>query len=232
MSDLSTSAGPGGQGGTPKSDREKIIDAFMALLAERSIEDIQLSEIAERAEVSLAQLRGEFGSKLEMVAAHIKAIDRAVLAGGDYNIRSEPPRDRLFDVLMRRLEALAPYKAAVHSLMRSAARNPTVCLALNACALRSQKFMLQAAGIRVSGVQGFVRMQGMAALFGDVLRVWVHDDDPGLARTMAVLDGHLARGQRWSGLLDDLCAVPAALCRARSWRSRRRVDQPGGAAAA
>ena len=36
----------------------------------------------------------------------------------------EPPRERLFDVLMRRLEALAPHKAAIRSLLRSARRHP------------------------------------------------------------------------------------------------------------
>ena len=45
--------------GTP---RERIIDAFMALLAEKPFEQIGLAEIAERAGVSLAELRGEFGS--------------------------------------------------------------------------------------------------------------------------------------------------------------------------
>ena len=55
-----------------------------------------------------------------------------------------------------------------------------------------------------------IRAQGLALLFASVLRTWVDDDDAGLARTMAALDRALARGQRWSGLLDDLCRVPAA----------------------
>ena len=51
-------------------------------------------------------------------------IDREVLAGIDADMAEEPPRERLFDVLMRRLELLAPHKAAVRSLLRSALRNP------------------------------------------------------------------------------------------------------------
>ena len=85
-----------------------------------------------RAGVSLAELRAEFGSTLAILAAHIKEIDRKVLAGGDADMAEEPPRERLFDVLMRRLEALAPYKEAVRSLLRSARRNPRLALALNA----------------------------------------------------------------------------------------------------
>jgi hypothetical protein len=63
--------------------------------------------------------------------------------------------------------------------------------------------------------------QGLAALFGRVLRTWIDDDDPGLARTMAALDRSLARGQRFAGLLDDLCRIPARLCRLRPRRRRR-----------
>ena len=102
------------------SERAKAIDALMALLAEQSFEQIGLAEVAGRAGLKLSQLRAEFGSVLAIFAAHVKDIDRAVLAGGDADMTEEPPRERLFDVLMRRLEALAPYKEAVRSVMRSA----------------------------------------------------------------------------------------------------------------
>ena len=65
------------------SDREKVIAALMALLAERPFEQIGLAEVAGQAGLKLSQLRAEFGSTLAILAAHIKEIDRAVLAGGD-----------------------------------------------------------------------------------------------------------------------------------------------------
>jgi hypothetical protein len=53
------------------------------------------------------------------------------------------------------------------------------------------------------------------------MQVWLRDDDPGLARTLAALDRELARGQRWAGFLDDLCRfVPTRCCR-RDHRRRR-----------
>ena len=202
-----------------RSERERIIDAFMALLAEKSIEQIGFAEIAKGAGVSLSELRGAFGSTFAILAGFVKQIDRAVLAGDDADMAEEPPRERLFDVLMRRIELLAPHKAAVRSLMRSAVRNPGLAIALQGTALRSQQWMLTAADIGAAGPRGFVRAQGLALLFASVLRTWV-DDDPGLARTMAALDRALARGQRWSGLLDELCRIPAFACRMRSRRRR------------
>ena len=206
------------------SDREKIVAAFLSLLAEKPIEQIGLADIATEAGVSLAQLRGEFASPIAIYAAHIKAIDRAVLAGDLSDMEEEPPRERLFDVLMRRLEAMAPHRDAMRSVLRSAMRNPPLALALNGLAARSQQWMLTAAGINASGLRGILRAQGLALLFGSVLRVWTRDDDPGLARTMAALDRALARGQRFSGLLDDLRHIPSRLCRLRPRRRRRARD--------
>src|SRR5690348_5051323 len=82
------------------SDREKIIDALMALLAEKRFDQIGLAEVAGEARLKLSQLSAKFGSTLAILAAHIKEIDRAVLAVGDVDMAEEPARERLFDVLM------------------------------------------------------------------------------------------------------------------------------------
>jgi AcrR family transcriptional regulator len=217
--------------GAAAGDRDKIIAGFLALLAEKGIERIGLAEIAETAGVSLAAMRGEFGSALAILGAHIKTVDRALLGEDFSDMAEEPPRERLFDVLMRRLEILAPHREAVGSLIRSATRSPPLAFALNGLAVRSQQWMLTAAGIGASGPRGMVRAQGLALLFGSVLRTWVRDDDPGLARTMAALDRALARGQRAIGLIDDLCKIPARISRFRSRRRRRPEDSEESVAA-
>ena len=208
--------------------RAKIVEAFMALLAEQPFEKIGLADIADRAGVSLADLRGEFGSPIAILAAHAKELDRQVLAGSDPDMDEESPRERLFDVLMRRLELLAPHKEAVRSLMRSARRDPPLALALNAMTVRSQQWMLTAAGIHASGPQGMVRSQGLALLFANVLRTWVDDDDD-QTKTLAALDSQLARGQRFVGLIDELCRIPQAACafrdRLRNARRSHRRDR-------
>ncbi len=219
---------------TEKPARERAIDAFMALLAEKSFEEIGVSEVAETAGLSLAELRTEFASTLSILAAHIKETDRKVLAGVDPDMEEESPRERLFDVLMRRLELLAPQREAVRSLMRSVSRNPGLALALNGLGVRSQQWMLAAAGINSSGPKGMIRAQGLAVMFANVLRTWVEDDDEGLPRTLAALDRELARGQRMAGLLDGLCAIPERACQVvgemrRPRRNRRERDEAAAA---
>jgi AcrR family transcriptional regulator len=210
-----------------KTNREKIIDALMELLADERIKDIGFGAIARRAGLTLADCRAEFRSVLAVLAAYTKEIDRRVLAGGDADTAEEPPRERLFDVLMRRLEALAPHKAAIRSLARSATRDPALAVALNGLAVRSMQWMLTAADVGAAGPKGILRGQGIALLYASVLRTWLDDDDPGLARTMAALDRGLARGSWWSGLLDDLCRfVPTRFCPPGRW-SRRSRDAAG-----
>lgn len=222
-----TKAAPPARG---SSNRDKAIDALMALLAEHSFDDIGLAEVAGRAGLKLSELRGEFGSTLAILGAHIKDIDRVVLEGGDADMSDEPPRERLFDVLMRRLEALAPYKDAVRSILHSARRHPSLALALNAMALRSQTWMLEAAGINASGPRGALRAQGAAMMFARVLSVWVDDESEGLDRTMAVLDRGLASAERWDGFVGDLCAIPACVLRGPRRRRRYRDEEEAEAA--
>lgn len=211
------------------SDRDKAIGALMALLAEHRFEQIGLAEVAGRAGIKLSQLRAEFGSTLSILAAHMKDIDRTVLAGGDADMAEESARERLFDVLMRRLEVLGPYKDAVRSIMCSARRNPGLAFALNAMAVRSQHWMLEAAGIGASGPRGALRAQGAALMFARVLSVWIDDEDEGLDRTMAALDRGLSSAERWAGFVDDLCALPKCVLRG-SRRRRRTRDEEAEAA--
>jgi AcrR family transcriptional regulator len=217
---------------TPAINDDLVVAAFMALLAEKRFEDIGLGEIARRAAVSLAELRAKYASKIEMLAVHMRELDRAVLAGIDADMAEEEPRERLFDVLMRRLDLHAPHKPAVRSLRRSMMTNPGLALTLNGLALRSMQWMLTAADISASGPKGMVRAQGLAMLYASVLRIWVDDDDPGQARTLAALDRALSTGARWAGFLNDLCRIPEAACRLGRRRRARQRDERGEETAA
>ena len=144
--------------------------ADVTLLAEKRFEDIGFAEIARRAGVSLSALRAKHASKIELLAAQMRAVDCAVLDGIDPGMADEPARERLFDVLMRRLDIMAPNKAAMRSLQRSMLLNPGLALTLNGLAVRSMQWMLTAADISSAGPKGMVRAQGLALLFVSVLR--------------------------------------------------------------
>lgn len=217
MSGEGTATGAGPNGVSP---RDRLIDAFMALLAERRFERIDLKDIAERAGVPLVDFRGEFGSTFDILAAFAKKIDRQVLAGIEPPDVDSTPRERLFDVLMQRFELLVPYRKALENLRPSAFAIPPLGVALSQITLRSMQWMLAAADINTSGMRGMVRAQGLAVLFARVFETWLDDSDPGLARTMAKLDRELSKAATWSSRLQEVCNFLPRLPRGRRFRRR------------
>ena len=196
--------------------RALVLDSFMRLLARKPFERISLGEVADEAKMPLSELRAAFGSTFDMLSGFLREVDSKVLAAPTDDMADEPARDRLVDVLMRRLDVLAPHKAALRSLLESARRNPFFALALNKLSVRSQQWMLAAARIDTAGIKGAVRAQGLALVFGRVLQTFLTDDDPALARTMAALDRELARGERALGRIEG------AVCLATGGRRGRR----------
>ena len=166
---------------------------------------------------SLAALREAYGGKLGILAGFARRIDLAVLADGPADPESEP-RDRLFEIMMRRFDALALYKPAVDRMAHSARCDPGLAAVLHRLAVRSQKWTLVAAGIRLGGLRGRVAVEGAVLAYAEAMRAWLDDDDPDLARTMAALDRALRRGERGMQMLSDLCSLVPRFDR----RGRRR----------
>jgi len=207
--------------------RNAIIDALVALAGERRWDAISLEGLAARAGVSLAQLRSAYDGRMAVVADFTRRTDQAVLAGIDADMAGEPARERLFDVLFARLEALAANREAVRNLARAARRDPLLALELNRIVAVSMGWMLTGAGISATGPGGLVRTQGLTLVWARVLRTWLDDDDPGLARTMAELDRRLREGERIILGLERLAGlIPGRFAR----RGRRQSDTEDQAA--
>jgi AcrR family transcriptional regulator len=189
--------------------RDRIIDALMALAGDMHWSDITLPMIAARADVNLADLRDHYPSKGAILGGFAKRIDRVVLAPSSADMLGEPARERLLDVMMRRLDALAPYKSALREIRRATRRDPLTLAAFNQLALNSWRYMLAAADLDTEDELGMVRVQGAALMFVRTLDVWFEDDGEDMARTMAFLDKELTRGEKIMGRLEDMRRMAA-----------------------
>jgi AcrR family transcriptional regulator len=176
--------------------RGRIVEALMALAAERPFDEITITEIATRAAVSLADFRDLFPSKGAALAGFSKQIDRIVLEGGGDDIAADDVKERLFDVLMRRLDAMTPYKEGLRGVSDWLRREPLAALAINGVVVNSMRFMLEAAGIESEGAVGAVKLQGLVFAWTRILGVWLADDEEGASKTMAAIDRELSRGER------------------------------------
>lgn len=190
---------------TPPADiRNRIIDALMELASERVFDEITINDIARRANITLAQFRDHFPSKGAVLSGFTKRIDRLVLEGTSDDLLGEPAKDRLFDVLMRRLDAMAPYKLAIEGIMEWVRRDPLSAAALNREVVNAMRFMLEAAEIDSEGTLGAIKLQGLALAWTRILDVWLRDHEPDQSRTMAALDQELTRGGQLVARAEDL----------------------------
>lgn len=193
--------------------RSAIVEAMMRLAAERRFEEISIRDIVAEAGLSLADFRDAFPSKGAALGGFSRQIDRAVLTVPLGELSSSSARDRLFDVLMRRLDALAPYRDALRNIFAWLRRDPSALLAMNQLTVNSMRFMLEAAEIDSDGPTGALKLQGLALAWSRVFQIWLNDSPPDFAKTMAALDGELSRGERLASGLDRLASPLQALAR-------------------
>lgn len=196
---------------------EKIVNAALRLAATRGWRELSLADIAKAAKVSLADLSTLFSSKTAIVVAYGRRIDAKVLENASAeDMSGEAPRDRLFDVLMMRFDAMAGEKEALKRIAADIRRDPIASAPLARPLLQSMGWMLEAAGIDSSGLAGALRVRGLALVWGAAFRVWLADGED-QSKTMAELDRRLRDGA-------------ALLERVSKFTSRRRHDDERDAA--
>lgn len=206
----------------------RVVAAAVRLAAERPWADVTLRDIADAAGVSLADMRGVMPSKAAVLTAFNKSIDDDVLRKAPRPSAGQPERDRLFEVMMARFDAMQPHKMAIRSILKSPSADGRLLWSL----VRSQHWMLTAAGLDTEGTLGRARIAGMASVYGAAFRTWLDDDDPGLARTMAVLDRRLRSGERSMQGIEGLCnGLDRMRDTLREGFARRRSGRDGDGAA-
>lgn len=186
-----------------KPANEAALDAFIGLIAEKGYADVVLRDVAEAAGLGLADLYRIYPDKAALAAAFMARIDAAVLAGTPtHSDPEETARDRLFDAMMRRYDALRPYRQALGSIRRAATRDPMLALALGPALRRSMAAMLEAASVPSDGLSGAMRQNGLLAIHYAVSRIYDKDETTDLSKTMAALDNRLKMAERWAQLFD------------------------------
>jgi AcrR family transcriptional regulator len=206
---------------------DRIIAAALRLAAERPWRDVTLGEIASECGMDLADLSHHVASKAEILQAFMRATDRRLLQSLTDQPLEGSGHDRLFDIMLRRFELLAPHKRAIASIVRAPDGGPSEWLQILASALDSQGWALAAAGLETPGLRGDLHKLGLARIHATALRVWIEDDDPGLAPTMAALDRALRDGEAMMRRLETPIALCTSFMRAfREFRAARGRDKP------
>lgn len=192
----------------PENDTDdRTMQAALALASERGWRNVSLADIASRADLPLLDVYQSFSSKTAILLRLVGATDAAVLSKGSAPT-ADSPRDRLFEILMRRFDELQARRDGTVAILRDLPYDPASLLCLSARLRKSMTWMLEAAGISSRGCAGTIKVNGLALVYLDALRVWMSDDSPDMARTMAAVDTGLRRAERLA------CSLPIRFTRA------------------
>lgn len=194
-------------GGTGAGTPDAIIDATMTLIAGRGWRNVALADIAAASGLSLASLYAVFPSKMAVLDAFERRINEQTLSGG---AEGDTIRDRLFELIMRRLDALAPHKDAVRSLVRDLPRDPAAALCSGPRFLNAMRWMAESAGVETGGIGGLLRVKGLAAVYLATLRAWLGDDSEDNTKTLAALDRALKQAEFFARSMPGFMRRPPA----------------------
>jgi AcrR family transcriptional regulator len=188
----------------PTDPAERILAAAMEVAVRIGWRRAALADIAAAAGMRLGEVHAHFADKGAMLRGIVELADRRVLAGAGEPDPESSARDRLFDVLMRRFDALAQHRAGVLACWHGISADPVALACRFPAALASMRWMLEAAGIPANGPLGMLRAKGLLAVWVAVFRTWETDETADFSATMAALDKALTRAESLAETLEPL----------------------------
>lgn len=186
---------------------DAMIAACLRMAAAVGWSGLRIAAAAQSAGLPLARARLRFPSRGALLIRLGRLADAAALAEAS---RDGSARDRLFAMLMRRLDVFQAHRDGVLALLSGLPFRPRTTIFLGALTLRSMRWMLDAADVDTTGPLGRLRVKGLAAVWLWTLRAWRRDETADLATTMAALDQALARAERYAGWLPGSLRSAAA----------------------
>ena len=159
-----------------------IMGAAMGLCAERGWRSLRMADIAVAAEIDEIQVREIFADKAALLHFFYDSLETDDIE----HAPEDSVRDRLFALMMERLDLATPYRAAIIKMHHEGM--PKIAL----CRTKNWLGKLPKAVGTTEG-KGLATLQTMAlsAVWMMVIPVWFEDVSEDLARTMATLDEQL-----------------------------------------
>ena len=194
------------------NEDSSLVAALWRVIAQHGWPGMSMRRLAAEAGLETAGLRDRFPTRLDLLLLHGRVMDQAVLAGTIPG-QGGSARDRIFDVLMRRLDAMQPHREGILRLFEDMRRDPLLALALAPHIGIAMRWMLDAAEIEAKSCEARLLALGLTGVWLATIRAWARDDSPDMGTTMAALDAALDRAERIArplGLLRGEAGPPPA----------------------
>lgn len=169
----------------------KALPALLRLAGSHPWREITLAMIADEAGLSLGDFHGH-ASREDLLEGLDGFFDAAMSEDGPS--AEDTPRERLFDVLMKRFEAMEPFREALCRLIQAREAFPAYLPSRAKARYQTASWALASAGLDNDAPAPFaVKCLALSILLADVQRAWQLDTAGDLAKTMAALDQGLRR---------------------------------------
>jgi hypothetical protein len=174
----------------------KLAEQALGLAAETPWDQVSLSELCAAADMTLADCAKSSITKAHVTAHLDSLVDLAMLAANSKVDTTQSVRDRLFDVLMGRFDAMEDQRQAWTSILKAEKSDLLASIARRARRAAGAAWALEAAGVSSGDLRGASRAVAIARILRLVESIWL-EDGPELAKTMARLDQELRTGEEW-----------------------------------
>lgn len=150
-----------------------------------------LSDIADDKDTTLAKVHAKYPNRLCLLEDFSKYIDQTTLEDLEKFDETETQRDRLFSIIMTRFDVLTPYKSLIRMLWQDGWKDPFLLIGTLPMGLNSMSWLLQAANIDTTGIQGAFRIKVFTFFYLKTVWAWLNDSTETLDETMVALDKSL-----------------------------------------
>lgn len=169
---------------------------------------LKVAETKPWRDVTVFDLADAMGGPVEDLAGMtvgdaIDAVEEYFDAAAARGLKSVDPtaliRDRLFDLAMRRFEAMETARGGYRSIEIGIERDPAAMALQHHRNVRTARWILTLAGMEADGVVGLARAQGLAVILHQAKVAWRQDDAGDFVKTMAALDKSLRQAEQTFG---------------------------------
>ena len=179
-----------------------LIDTTLSLAGELGWPSVTLQLIGKTANVPLSEVSAIFSSKWDILEAFRERTDLLLTAGKSANLSGQSAKDRLFDILMARIEIIEPWKAGIGSIARHAVAQPITGIRLFTSLNNSMECMIEHVNAKIQGPGKLIQSRGLTLIYLLVLRRWIGDHSSDLGPTMAELNERLISADQ---LISRIC---------------------------
>jgi hypothetical protein len=189
-----------------QESRPDLLAAAFTQIAEAGWAGWSPKSLAAMAGYDVAEVYDVFPVPATLARRLGERLDRAMLAIPADELEGLSHRERLFELFMRRFDAMAPFKPGLARLAREARGEPELLLTSFCNLDRMAGWLIELAELPYRGLQARLARRALMLAYARLFSVWLVDDTPDLATTMAELDKRLDQLERAANLGDRLFA--------------------------